>query len=235
LELSIKKGQILLNKTQTKKSLIYAGIITIIAFLAILLFLNLEGFPGHKEFKVFLMKRLVKEEHLSANYSDPHSKPKNVIYVLGGGQKSLKHRFKAAANLYHKGSAEKILILSRQGITEYDLLLKRNLTNNEWAINKLIELGVKKEDIEAVQIEEGFFGTLSEAKSIPQIVKGRGYSNLILVSSSYHTMRVWVSFSKFAEDKELDLFIYRAEDHANLIGLLFEYFKLIFYERFLLQ
>ena len=102
------------------------------------------------------MKRLVKEEHLSANYNDPHSKPNNLIYVLGGNQNSLNHRFKTAANLYHKGATGKILILSRQGITEYDLLLKRNLTNNEWAISKLIELGVEKEDIEAVQIEEGF-------------------------------------------------------------------------------
>ena len=234
MELSIKKGQILLNKPQTKKRLIYAGIVILIAFLAILLFLNLEGFPGHKEFKAFLMKRLVKEEHLSANYNDPHSKPNNLIYVLGGNQNSLNHRFKTAANLYHKGAAGKIIILSRQGITEYDPLLKRNLTNNEWAIKRLIELGVEKEDIEAVQIEEGFFGTLSEAKSIPQIVKERGYRNLILVSSSYHTMRVWVSFSKFAEDKQVNLFVYGAEDHANLIGLLFEYFKLIIYKEFLL-
>ena len=113
-------------------------------------------------------------------------------------------------------------------------MLKRNLTNNEWAINKLIELGVEKEDIEAVQIEEGFFGTSSEAKSIPQIVKGRGYSNLILVSSSYHTMRVWVSFSKFTENKKVNIFVYGVEDHANLIGLLFEYFKLIIYKEFLL-
>ena len=235
MELSIKKGQILLNKTQTKKRLIYVGLTILIAFSVILLFLNFEGFPGHKKLKISLTSRLVKVVHLPDNFNNSYPQSKNVIYVLGGGQESLKHRFKAAVSLYHQDAAGKILILSRQGITEYDPLLKRNLTNNEWAINKLIELGVEKENIEAATIEEGVFGTLSEAKSIPQIVKGRGYSNLILVSSSYHTMRVWVSFSKFAEDKELDLFIYRAEDHANLIGLLFEYFKLIFYERFLLQ
>lgn len=223
-----------MNKTQTKKRLIYAGITIIIAFSVLLLFLNIEGFPGHKEFKSFLIKKLVKEEPLPASFSDSDSKPKNLIYVLGGGQESLKHRFKAAVSLYHQGAAKKILILSRQGITEYDHLLKRNLTNNEWAINKLIELGVEKEDIEAVQIEEGFFGTLSEAKSIPQIVKERGYNNLILVSSSYHTMRVWVSFSKFAENKKVNIFVYGVEDHANLIGLLFEYFKLIIYKEFLL-
>ena len=47
-------------------------------------------------------------------------------------------------------------------------------------------------------------------------------------------MRVWVSFSKFAEDKKLNVFVYGAEGHTNLIGLLFEYFKLIIYKKFLL-
>lgn len=225
-----------MNKPQTKKSLIYAAIAIPIAFSVILLFLNLEGFPGHKGLKSFLVERLVKAEPLPDAFDNSHSQSKNVIYVLGGNQNSLKHRFKTAVSLYHQGAAKKILILSRQGITEYDHLLKRNLTNNEWAIKELIELGVDKEGIEAVQIEEGFFGTLSEAKGIPipQIVKERGYNNLILVSSSYHTMRVWISFSKFAENKKVNIYVYGAEDHTNLISLLFEYFKLIIYKELLL-
>ena len=219
---------------QTKKASFYIASTIFLTILGTSLLLNLEGFPSHKGLKALLMNRLVKAAPLPDNFYDSYPQSKNAIYVLGGNQNSLKHRFKTAVSLYHQGAVKKIFILSRHGITEYDPLLKRNLTNNEWAINKLIELGVKKEDIEAVQIEEGFFGTLSEAKSIPQIVKERGYRNLILVSSSYHTMRVWVSFSKFAEDKQVNLFVYGAEGHTNLIGLLFEYFKLIIYKEFLL-
>ena len=219
---------------QTKKASFYIASTIFLTILGTSLLLNLEGFPSHKGLKALLMNRLVKAAPLPDNFYDSYPQSKNAIYVLGGNQNSLKHRFKTAVSLYHQGAVKKIFILSRHGITEYDPLLKRNLTNNEWAINKLIELGVKKEDIEAVQIEEGFFGTLSEAKGIPQIIKERGYSNLILVSSSYHTMRVWVSFSKFAEDKKLNVFVYGVEGHTNLIGLLFEYFKLIIYKEFLL-
>jgi hypothetical protein len=220
---------------QIKKASFYIALTIFITILGTSLFLNLEDFPGHKEFKVLLISRLVKASPLPDNFKDSRQQSKNVIYVLGGNQNALRYRFQTAATLYHQGAAKKIFILSRQGITEYDPLLKRNLTNNEWAIKRLEELGVEKDDIEAAQIEEGFFGTLSEAKSIPQIVNERGYSNLILVSSSYHTMRVWVSFSKFTEGKEAALFIYGAEDHARLSGLLFEYFKLIIYKEFLLQ
>ncbi|OGW51651.1 MAG: hypothetical protein A2Z50_06370 [Nitrospirae bacterium RBG_19FT_COMBO_42_15] len=219
---------------QIKKASFYIALTIFITILGTSLFLSIEGFPGHKEFKALLISRLAKAAPLPDNFNNSYTQSKNVIYVLGGGQESLKYRFKTAANLYHQGAAKKIFILSRRGITEYDPLLKRNLTKNEWAIKRLIELGIEKKDIEAVSIEEDFFGTLSEANSIPQIAKERGYSNLILVSSSYHTMRVWVSFSEFTEGKEAALFIYGAEDHARLSGLLFEYFKLIIYKEVLL-
>lgn len=231
----LNMNQIFSNKAQIKNVSLHIFLVIFITILGASLFLNLEGFPGHKKLKALLLNRLVKVVHLPDDFSNLHPQSENIIYVLGGNQNSLKHRFKTAVSLYHQGAAEKILILSRQGITEYDPLLKRNLTNNEWAVNKLIELGVKKEDIEPVQIKEGFFGTLSEAKGIPQIAKERGYNNLILVSSSYHTNRVWASFSKFAENKKLNTFVYGAEDRANLISLLFEYFKLRLYGRFLLQ
>src|SRR5205807_127776 len=117
-----------------------------------------------------------------------------VIYVLSGAQQSLEDRFKTAADLYHQGMASKILILSRTGITAYSPMIDRNLTNDEWTVEKLVSLGVPKEDIELVKIENGFFGTFTEAEGISNLVLNRGYKSLILVSSRYHTRRVWESF-----------------------------------------
>ncbi len=219
---------------QIKKASFYIAFAFLIAILPLSLFLNIEGFPGHKGLKALLMNRLVKAAPLPDNFHDLYPQSESVIYVLGGNENALRYRFKTAVSLYHQGAAKKIFILSKPGITGYDRSLKRNLTNNEWAIKELFNLGVKKEDIEPVSIKEGFFGTLSEAKDIPKIASQSSYSSLVLVSSSYHTMRVWVSFSKFSEDKEINLFVYGAENRATLISLLFEYGKLIIYKELLL-
>ena len=69
----------------------------------------------------------------------------DVIYVLGGSQRSLEFKYKKASELYHKGICKRIWILSRPGITEYSVSLGRNLTNEEWSILKLTEFGVPTE------------------------------------------------------------------------------------------
>jgi uncharacterized SAM-binding protein YcdF (DUF218 family) len=128
----------------------------------------------------------------------------------------------------------KILILSRSGITAYSPQLGRNLTNNEWAVKKLESFGVPEAAIEPVKVEDRFFGTFSEAEGISGLVLNRGYKTLVLVSSQYHTMRVWESFSKFVKNKNLNLFIYASNDHLRMHTLLQEYLKLEFYEGVLL-
>ncbi|MBW1720052.1 MAG: hypothetical protein JRJ43_10940 [Deltaproteobacteria bacterium] len=89
----------------------------------------------------------------------------DAIYVLGGSQTNLELKYKTASELYHKGICKRIWILSRPGITEYNVSLGRNLTNNEWSILKLTEFGVPEECIEPIKINEGFFGTFTEAQA----------------------------------------------------------------------
>src|SRR5581483_9962193 len=106
----------------------------------------------------------------------------------------------------------KILFLSQSGITEYSSKIGRNFTNDEWALEKLIKLGIPSELIEPVSIEKGFFGTLSEAQGISRIAVKRGYSRLILVTAPHHTMRTWLSFSRYLKGHDIKLYIYPSDD-----------------------
>ena len=203
--------------------------------LAAWLFISFEFFPGHGALQSWLIENLVSVKPLPCDFTKVHTHLKTIIYVLGGSQESLKYRFKAASELYGKYTICRIAILDRPGITEYDPLLKRNLTNNEWSIEKLEGFSVKKKDIEFITLPSGYFGTLTEAWGVSQEVTNKGYDVLILVSSPYHTMRIRESFSRFLSNKGIDMYIYASEDQTNLIGLLEEYSKLMFYKSILLQ
>ena len=105
---------------------------------------------------------------------------------------------------------------------------------NAWLLKRLVELGVKKEDIEPLFLGSSFFGTLREARGVSQEVINRGYNVLILVSSPYHTMRLQECFSRYLKDKGINVFVYQLDDYPRLWGLVLEYLKLIVYEKILL-
>jgi uncharacterized SAM-binding protein YcdF (DUF218 family) len=175
----------------------------------------------------FFRSRLVYEEPESW-----HGKA-DAIYILGGSQPSLKHKFRTASILYGKGICRKMLILSRPGITEFSSSLGRNLTNNEWALWKLEEVGISKDHVEAVVVEQGFFGTLAEAKAISTLIRQRGYRSVILLSSAYHTRRVKSSFEKFSQEHSAKLYIVGSAEGVSLWELMKEFAKLQFYRFFL--
>ena len=172
--------------------------------------------------------------HLCEAHPAPPAASADAIYILGGGQSSLEKRFSIAASLYKDQIARRVLILSRPGITEYSTVLGRNLTNDEWAYGKLSDLGIHRSDMETVPVEKSFFGTLSEAAAISGLVKNRGYKKLILVTSDYHTKRVWKSFSTLMEHTDVTLYIYPAADPATILNLTGELAKLMVYRIFLL-
>lgn len=152
-----------------------------------------------------------------------------LIYILGGTQKSYHQKFRKAAALYHLGLSKNIMVLNDTGLTEYDPLLHRNLTGNEWNARELGRHNVRKEDIEFVSVPMGIFGTYSEARAISRIALSRGCRRLILVTSDYHTRRVWISFSKFLKDTPVELYVYGTYDNA-VCPMLLEYFKLAIYK-----
>jgi uncharacterized SAM-binding protein YcdF (DUF218 family) len=156
-----------------------------------------------------------------------------MVYVLGGNQGDLVNRYKVAADLYRKGFTKSIYILDRPGITEYSPSLDRNLTNNEWSVRELESLGIKKDDITLVSVPSRLFGTWSEAEAVSGIVKAKGWRRLILVSTSHHTRRVYLTFSRLL-DRGTEVYIAGASDRAGLYALLVEYGKYILYRSILI-
>jgi len=221
------------TKDNAKKAASLYGL-TFISILAIWSFLYFDSFPGHRELYSWLVvERLLSVDPVPNDFNELRSHPKKVIYVLSGSQKSLSYRFKIAASLYRKGDIEKILIRSRPGLTEFDPLLGRNLTNDEWSVKKLEELGVQKRNVELLSLNYRFFGTLAEAQGISREVTRRGYDVLILVSSPYHTARVRQCFSEYLKNKGINMYVYGSDDYPRLWDLILEYFKLILYKNIL--
>ena len=179
-----------------------------------------------------IVNELVIEIPLPSTVYNEASKSTTYIYVLGGNQDALLHRFPKAATLYHEGISNKILILSRPGITEFSPELGRNLTNDEWGKRELESFNVRKEDVEPVSVKNNGLGTLSEAKSLSEIVPRKGCKRLILVTSTYHTRRAYSAFTKYAANRDIEIYIYGADDSKDLRDLLLEYIKLLLYNAF---
>lgn len=190
-------------------------------------------FPERKEqVKQALARPLIKSEALPIG---PAGKPESniAIYILGGHRHSLERKFRVAAELYHQvGEGSRVLVLSKAGIMEYTASIKRNLAYDEWTTQALWVHGVRVEDIEPVRIEEGFFGTLSEAQAIPFLASRRGFSGLVLVTSPYHTRRTWETFQRFSRDLGLKLYVYPTDEKFYFRHILREYVKLLVYRAF---
>jgi uncharacterized SAM-binding protein YcdF (DUF218 family) len=164
----------------------------------------------------------------------PSETKADAIYILGGGQESLEQKFKTASNLYKREICNKILIAHRSGTTEYSPELNRNLTNNEWSIRQLKKLSIPRQDIEIIKLEEGFFGTLSEAKGISSLARERNYKNIILISSPEHTRRVKISFEHFLQNASTKTYTLGSEQQPSLMETITELIKLNIYKYFLL-
>jgi len=197
--------------------------------------ININYSKTHDHLVNFLIIELVMEKHIPENISNHKFKKTTLIYVLGGNQNSLIHRFRKASSLYHQDLSDKILILSRPGITEFNSELGRNMTNDEWSRRELERLDVRKEDIQPVSVQNGIFGTLNEEKSLSDIVRKKKYKRLILVTSDYHTRRVYYTFSRDTSNNSLEIYLYGSNDTRSLRVLLYEYIKLFLYDNFIIQ
>jgi DUF218 domain. len=177
----------------------------------------------------YLMKGLVYEHHLPRDNGGHLSDTTAVVYILGGMQESLMYKCKTVGRLYAEGTARNVLVLHRPGITEYSPALGRNFTNDEWATVKLKEEGVAVETVEFVPVPPASFDTFAEARVISALARSRRVKRLVLVSSTHHTKRVWLSFSHFNVDTAFESYTYGSEERAGIFELLMENLKLRLY------
>jgi len=210
------------------------GIIIIIKFMLATIDPNRYSTGLRHEIVDFLKGRLIFEKRISLDKAANSKDETTILYILGGNQGSLRQRYLIASTLYHSGLSKKIMILSRPGITEFDSILGRNLTNDEWSIRELRSLNVLQKDIELVSVNIGYLGTFREAMRVMDINRERGGGRIILVTSSYHTRRVFLAFSAFQMDLPGEIYVYGSVDSPKMITIISETVKLFLYENFLL-
>jgi len=142
------------SKLKTKNSKLYLLSTVLFVFALSTIWLNSNN-AGH--FRTDL-KQFILNELIDIN-PPPFGAKVDAIYILGGSQRSLAFKYKLAADLFHRETSNQIWILSRPGKTEFSRSIGRNLTNDEWSIQKLKEFGVPEENVEPIKLKEGFFGT----------------------------------------------------------------------------
>jgi len=196
---------------------------------AIIALVTVAAIACRKNAAEFLLYRLTYVRHLPESAST-HS---DVVYVLGGTPDSLKAKFRTASKLVREERATRVLVLSQQAMMAFSPALGRNPTADEWVVENLGAYGIAADAIEFVAIEEGFFGTWSEAEGVSRLVKDRRYRRLVLVTSAFHSRRAWESFSRTIEQPDTSLFVYHSDESGYLRHLLPEYVKLLLYRALL--
>ena len=208
-----------------------------LALLAVCVFLAVAAgawlFSGSAAgFRLQLSEILLKELFREAPV--PPGESVDAAYVLGGTEESLEYKYRTVADLVASGTVRKVWILGRPGTTGYSATLGRNWTNDEWSVHTLDDLGVPSEQTEILEMEEGFFGTLSEAKQVSEFVASRSVKSIVLVAQKFHTRRVLSSFRKYMP-AGVKVYISSSEDTQRLSENCIEFFKWTVYETFLLR
>lgn len=220
--------------------LIFYAFFALLGALAIVLFLHVDnGSEGLARLRqttggLIIGNGCMNGSPNQAQETETRGPTRVAIYVLGGSQNSLRLKYHTAVGLYQKGGAEKLMIASVEGITEYAQDIDRNLTKDEWTVRQLTSQGVKCEDISFIMLQDGFFGTLREAKTLKTICIERGIEKLLLVCSSYHCKRVRSTFSAIFKNTGVEIDVHSADEQVGLRGLFIEYLKLIFYDKILI-
>jgi len=168
-------------------------------------------------------------EYLCVPFSLP-SDAADAIYVLGGSSMSTYNHLVRASYLYKSNKAEKIILFSKPSKSVYSPSLKRNLTENEWALEKLKTMGVSDSVVILFEVSEGFFGTMSEAEALSHYFVEQNYKSVILLSSPCHSRRVENSFRYYMKSSPIKIYIQGSKDRFYMRELIWETLKVQIYK-----
>jgi uncharacterized SAM-binding protein YcdF (DUF218 family) len=180
-------------------------------------------FGLYKPTKVFLTSYLSTTDTLPDNSCD-------ALYILGGSPRSTYKHLITASELYKRKMTSCILLFKKNSKTEYDPILHRNLTNNEWEIRYLKKWGVPDSAIKTVPVHEKFFGTLSEAQDLSSYFIGNKYKSVILVSSPCHSRRLSNCFRHYLKSSGIKISVQGSDDPFYMRELIFETIKVQVYK-----
>jgi len=129
----------------------------------------------------------------------------DALVVMAG---SKDHRLPAAAQLYLRGVAPKILLTNDGVRGAWSIKYQRNLYMVEWAREDLLELGVAEEDI--VLLDFASSGSIHDARRTFEYVSSHDNSldSLLVVTSHYHTRRTLWVFNRVFAGTEVDIGVY---------------------------
>jgi len=115
-------------------------------------------------------------------------------YVMAGGG-ALWERLDAASDLVQMGRVGSIILMRDDNICQFSFKANASWTRTQWAADYLAWRGIAADRIQWIPQTKGFFGTLTEARTIakrlPKSVKA-----LVVVSSAPHMRRSVLAFTR---------------------------------------
>jgi uncharacterized SAM-binding protein YcdF (DUF218 family) len=134
----------------------------------------------------------------------------DVIVVMAG---ETKIRLPAAAELYKRGVADKILLTNDGIFSSWSEEKQRNLYEVEWAEIYLLKMGIPAKAV--IKLPYTSSGSIYDALNTRKFILSSGLKSLLIVTSDYHTRRsLWI-FERLLKGHPIKIGVYPANTHME--------------------
>jgi uncharacterized SAM-binding protein YcdF (DUF218 family) len=156
----------------------------------------------------------------------------DALVVMAG---ETKVRLPAAAGLYKKGVANKILLTNDGIFSAWSVEKQRNLYEVEWAEEDLLKMRIPVKDI--VKLPYTSSGSIYDALNAREFILAKELKSIVVVTSDYHTRRSLWTFEQVFRGYPVNIGVYPAKKRAKpeaffrrFITLSSEMLKLAYYK-----